>query len=296
MRATEQRQATSLRCSKRSTRKCWNIGLGGNRSSRNRSAFVTSPIIFKNPGGFRKFWGVAEPRVLREALQYLLATGFTGPTSWQSPVLLSFDRPMTDDLFVRVSLGRVGEFPPGVFNFDSHIIVWSKMVGLVERALDLWPQMSPNVERGTDGPHVPILSVSLSHLKWNRVPGPNPVWQVTEAPDGNASGWPSDWQSFGEPFVRRFEQAGSAANCLTHEDFLPRSPWVLSDGIRSPARIEYGAILLSSSGRSGEAIEFISGKLAELRATARAPSGAKQAALRRCEAILDWINKGARLD
>jgi hypothetical protein len=246
---------------------------------------TSTELKFRNPAGFRKTWGTAEPECLRKVFEHLHGKGFSGPASWADPYQLLFERQIDGDLAVKAVIGRVGEFPPGVFNFDTTILLYSQIVAVTEKRLNLWQQDAEIVSPPRLPPSVAVLSVTLSHLKWNHVQGRNPTWYVSNAVDATPGrDWSSDWDEFGEPFVCSLADTKCVVDCLVRSDFIPRASWVKSDGVRSAARTEYAAILMFHDGRSDEAVELLRKRLTELQDKS---DRASELARHRCMTLLE---------
>lgn len=239
----------------------------------------------------RQCWGSPRPAELEAVFAHLLQRGFVGPKSWTSPLHLSSDRLISDDLSVRVTIGRVGESPPGIFGFETTILIRSKLVGEVERQLNLWKRdLTIVVERETNDPHIPVLSVTLGFLKWNWIPGGIPTWQVDSRTPGASTTWPADWDAFGEAFLVRVKTKIDVANCLTRPDFVERATWVKLDGVLSAFPIGYAAILLFSCDQSSVAIDLLRERIRALEAARGSglPSRAMLAEQERCRLLLKW--------
>jgi len=216
---------------------------------------------FKNAKGLNKYWGTEHPKHLGRMLDYLRSTGYQGPASWRDPAYLGFVRPIDNDLFVKVILHSFGELEPGGFCFDTEIHICSNVVFDIERDLELWEQALLPPEVVSNAP-VSLWVVDLSHLKWNCVPGKNPIWQLNDSnriEESGADGWIEDWKKYGEPYIDAIRSADYAATELLNIPAYKPNAWVKSDGPATPAAYEYSAILLVETGRVGDAINVLKG-------------------------------------
>jgi hypothetical protein len=250
-------------------------------------------LEFRNPRGLSKCWGSSRPPELEVVFAHLKARGFLGPLSWTNPLNFSFDRAIDSDLFVRAVVNRVGEHPARVFNFDTTILVCSKSIAEIECKLDLWERRDVSVDYEGNSRYSALLSVTLSHLKWNAVQGANPKWSVmasqSDAP-AELTKWEADWDAYGQPFLDQFADAESIANFLFHLDRWRRSPWVKSDGPLSAARYEFAAILLYRIGMSKDAEYILTNVLSQITTAMQrvTSTDATRFLERRLNKILDW--------
>ena len=253
-------------------------------------------LKFQNGAQLQKRWGSPKPPELERIFLYLIETGFQGPRSWKDPTTFSFDRPLDDDLFVRVAIGSVGEYPSGVFNFDTTIFFYSRYIEEIESSLDLWEREQSGVDQSLveREPYAALFSITLSHLKWNAVPGGNPKWSIM-APNSSQqqidSGWIADWKAYGETYLGKIKNTKDLVDTLTNAESYKRSPWVKSDGMLGVSIMERTAILLTRLGRRDEAKKLLAGWQINI----DRPSGqfnlSRAAAFtkRRVQKILRWI-------
>jgi len=255
-------------------------------------------VIFKNARGMIKHWGAAKPELLRQIFYYLNGSGFQGPISWRDPSSLCFIRKIDDDISIRVILNSRGEFPSGIFSFGTHILVCSKYVFEIDKALDLWERNLELIEYLGNEKCETLWTVDLSHLKWNAVQGENPRWyiqnQVSTSAEVKSCNWLSDWKTFGESYVARIQSSVDVIDMLLDIPHYQASPWVKSDGPTGVAVYENAAILLAGQGQFDVARSILDQfQNAVLTSSVSDLSNSSKFTLRRICKLLDWIAEDA---
>ncbi|MDY7540381.1 hypothetical protein QN395_11150 [Undibacterium sp. RTI2.2] len=104
-----------------------------------------------------------------------------------------------------------------------------------------------------------MFQVTLSHLKWNCVPGGNPCW-TSHSNNSSANlefnQWVRDWEQFGLPFTERIKNSNDVVAVYFDIKKYRKNSWVKSDGPQHYSFFETGIILLSEEMRHQEAMEL----------------------------------------
>ena len=205
-------------------------------------------------------WGSSEPQQLIEIFNYLNTINFVGPTSESTLHSVVLHRKICDGLKFSISIIRVYEDPPSVFNYQCYLSLSSLELREAVDALGIWEPTRIVIKSNPVG----IFSVGLQHLKWNAEGGDvNPVWQVSSLAEyrHSADAWIRDFEHYFLPILNEITDISTAISFCLKAMKYRKNLWVKSDGYGSAAFEIYTALLMIKNNRVLEANALLKNSL-----------------------------------